>query len=404
MHVDDVDLLDRKTWAQPYDAYEVLRRDAPVWFDGVSSSWVITRYDDIRAVLGDPKTFSNVFATYSGTGFVPPPTLEARDDPDHRELRRLFEGAFSPGRIRQLESLVEDNAHALIDAFIGEGTCDLVSAFAVPLPLLIIGRQMGVPEQDIWKIKRWTDAWIMGFNGDSRTPDEVRHCERSAAEMHDYFQPIFDRLRIEPDDTLLSHLVNTVVPEWDRPMTDAELHIEMTADTFVGGAETSTNALSAGVMLLIRNPEVWQRVRSDVDRWIDPLVEEVLRLEAPVQSLFRRATRDVRIGGVDIPAESMINVRYGAGNRDETHYESPDAVDLERRRITSHLSFGFGVHACLGARLARRELHHGFRALATRLDTLEFVNPAADIVYQPNFVLRGIKELPIRFTPAGERT
>jgi cytochrome P450 len=214
-------------------------------------------------------------------------------------------------------------------------------------------------------------------------------------EAQHYFQAIFERLRREPDDTLLSDLVNTVIPEWGRTLTDEELHAEMMADTFVGGSETTTNALSAGVLLLIQNPEVWGQVKDDPDTYVPLLAEEVVRLEGPVQGLFRTAAVDVDLHGVTIPAGAVLNIRYAAANRDEQVFECPADMDLDRPSPRQHLAYGFGVHHCLGAPLARRELVLGFRALVDRVDEMWLVDGANDLRHQPNFCLRALERLHI---------
>ena len=211
-------------------------------------------------------------------------------------------------------------------------------------------------------------------------------------------------MRKEPDDTLLSDIVNMEIPEWGRTLNDNELHAEMMADTFVGGSETSTNAIAAGVMLLIQRPEAWAQLKSDPDKYLPPLVEEVLRLEGPVQGLFRVTRNDVELSGVMIPAGSTVNVRYAAANRDERHFECPADLDLDRQNTRTHLAFGAGTHFCLGAPLARRELLLGFKALVERVDEMWFLtnedgSPKNTFDIAPNFALRALKELHIGFTP-----
>jgi cytochrome P450 len=228
--------------------------------------------------------------------------------------------------------------------------------------------------------------------------EAVWSTEQEIAAQH-YFQPIFERLRDEPDDTLLSDLVNTVIPEWGRPLTDNELHAEMMADTFVGGSETTTNALAEGVRLLIENPSEWAKVKSDPDTYVPLLAEEVLRLEGPVQGLFRTAAVDVDLHGVTIPAGSVVNVRFAAANRDERQFEDAACMNLDRENLRSHVAFGFGTHHCLGAPLARRELTIGFRALVDRIEDMWFIEGANDFRHHPNFCLRALKELHIGFRP-----
>ncbi len=413
----DINLLDVKLQNCPYHAYQMLRDQAPVWRDPLTGFYVITRFDDLRDVLLDPTRFTNgiqggqgggrdrlnaeraqrMRQLYETKGWLPAPTLAGRDDPNHKQMRTMFNEAFRPKRINAMDPFVAATAYKLIDAFIADGHCDWVKQFAVPLPLIVIGHQVGVPERDIWQIKAWTDAWVQRL-GMMQTEDQERWSVEMEIEAQHYFQPIFEQLRKEPNDTLLSEMVNRVIPEWGRPLNDNELHAEMMADTFVGGSETSTNAISAGVMLLIENPQVWQQLKADPDRYLKTFVEEVLRLEGPVQGLFRTVAEDIELHGVTIPKGSMVNIRYAAANRDEREFACPEKLDLDRDKPGRHLAFGSGVHHCLGAPLARRELYWGFKALVDRVEDMAFTPGKNDFSVAPNFALRALKELHIDFT------
>jgi cytochrome P450 len=411
---DAINFLDPEIQECPYPAYELLREQAPVWRDPILGSYNITRYEDLRKVLLDTETFGNGRPRDSGTlpdgralkinnlykekGWVPEPTLAGRDDPNHKQMRAMFDIAFRAGKIKLLDPFVEETARRLVDAFIDDGQCEWVKAMAIPLPLIVIGKQMGAPEEDIWRIKAWTDAWVQRL-GMMQTEEEAIWSTEMEIEAQHYFQKIFDRVRKEPDDTLISEMVNRVIPEWGRPLTDAELHAEMMADTFVGGSETTTNALSAGIMMLGRDRKAWETLRSDPDKYLRTFIEEVLRLESPVQALFRIARKDIELHGVTIPAGAMINTRYAAANRDERHFECPEKIDLTRRNAASHLAFGSGVHHCLGAPLARRELYWGFKAFFDRVEDFELVKEKNTLRHHPNFALRALKELHITFTP-----
>lgn len=414
--LEEINFLDFKLQNCPYHAYEMLRDDAPVWIDPITGFYVITRFEDIRKLLLDTKNFSNdmrggqggsreqldseravrMNALYEEKGWVPGATLAGRDDPNHKQMRTMFNEAFKPKKIEGMDSFVRDTAYKLIDAFVDDGKCDWIKQYSVPLPLIVIGQQMGVPEEDIWKIKAWTDAWVQRL-GMMQTEEEEQWSVEMEIEAQHYFQPIFDRLRKEPDDTLLSDMVNRVIPEWERPLTDNELHAEMMADTFVGGSETTTNAIGYGLKLLIENPGVWQKLRSDPDRYLRTFCEEVVRLEGPVQGLFRMAANDVEMHGVLIPKGSMINVRYAAANRDEREFECPADLDLEREKPGRHIGFGSGIHHCLGAPLARRELFWAFQALIDRVDEMRFTPGANSFEVAPNFSLRAMQELHIEF-------
>ena len=422
--LDEINLLDVKLQNCPYHAYEMLRDEAPVWIDPTTGFYVITRFEDIRKLLLDTKNFSNdmrggqggsreqldsaravrMNTLYEEKGWVPGATLAGRDDPNHKQMRTMFNEAFKPKKIEGMDSFVRDTAYKLIDAFVDDGQCDWIKQYAVPLPLIVIGQQMGVPEADIWKIKAWTDAWVQRL-GMMQTEEEEQWSVEMEIEAQHYFQPIFERLRKEPDETLLSDMVNRVIPEWERPLTDNELHAEMMADTFVGGSETTTNAIGYGLKLLIENPDVWQKLRSNPDKYLRTFCEEVVRLEGPVQGLFRMAANDVEMHGVLIPKGAMINVRYAAANRDEREFECPTDLNLEREKPGRHIGFGSGIHHCLGAPLARRELFWAFQALIDRVDGMRFTLGANSFEVAPNFSLRAMQELRIEFDakPSGDR-
>lgn len=410
---DSVNLFDLETQQCPYDAYRTLRNDAPVYQCPHTGMYIVTRFDDVRRVLTDTDHFTNRLASLSDAaeptprqrrlndlfkkeGWLPAPTLAGRDDPNHKEMRAMFNRAFSPKRVKELDPEVRDLAYRLIDDFIDDGRCDWVSQLAVPLPLLIIGRQMGADLKDIWKIKEWTEAF---FHRISMMLDEEQEMAtvRKEIDAQHYFQPIFERLREKPDDTLLSALVNTVIEEWGRPLNDNELHAEMMADTFVGGSETTTNAISAGMKLLIEQKGVWEKLKSDPEQYIRPFTEEVLRLESPVQSLMRATSKAVELAGVVIPAGSLVNVRYAAANRDDRRFDNPDEIDLDRKGAGGHMAFGSGSHHCLGAPLARRELIWAFTALVDRIDDMWFEEEKNDFAYHPHFLLRSLKALHVEF-------
>ncbi len=412
-----INLFDPQVQQCPYEAYKTLRDEAPIYRIPSTPMFVVSRYDDVREVLMDPVRFrstamdqstrnspidvergNKITQRFSEKGWVPAPALAARDDPNHKQMRAMFNQAFKPSKIKEIDPQVEGLAYQLIDEFVGDGHCDWVKQFCIPLPLFIIGEQMGAKREDMWRIKGWTDAF---FHRISMMLPEDLHMEMIDREIEaqHYFQPIFERLRESPDDSLISVLVNTVIEEWGRPLNDNELHAEMMADTFVGGSETTTNALAAGMKLLIENKDVWQQLKSDPDRYMKIFVEEVVRLESPVQSLMRFTHEDVELAGETIPAGSVINVRYAAANRDERQFECPEKIDLERPKAGSHMGFGSGVHHCLGAPLARRELTWGFTAVVDRFEDMWFADGKNDFEYHPHFLLRSLKELHIEFEP-----
>ena len=249
---------------------------------------------------------------------------------------------------------------------------------------------------DVWQIKEWTDAWIKGLSvGLSR--EEALHYTDMEIQAQHYFQAIFEKLRKEPDDSLLSELVNTEVPGWGRTLTDNELHAEMMQDTFVGGSETTTNAISGGIMMLARQPEVWAQLKSDPELYLRTFCEEVVRLETPTQGMMRMAKNDYTLHGVKIPKGAQVDLRYASGNRDARHFDRPDEIDLTRKNAASHLGFSTGTHYCLGAPLARRELYWAFKAFIDHVEDFQLTPGANDLRHVPNYSLRILKELHIDY-------
>ena len=394
----------------PYEQYKTLRDDHPVYQDPDTGIYHVSRYEDVRYVLSNHELFSGnvrgrapserqlkVNNRFQERGWVPGPTLISRDEPNHKQMRAMFNEAFRPGRINQLDPFVESTARDLFAGIRKAGRCEWVRDFAVPLPLSIIVRQMGADTADLWRIKSWTDAFFKRISMMLSEDEEMATVDKEIEAQH-YFQPIFERLRERPDDTLLSELVNREIPEWGRTLTDNELHAEMMADTFVGGSETTTNALSAGVKLLAEQPETWEQLKSDPDKYLRTFIEEVLRLESPVQCLLRMATEEVEISGVELPAGAVIAVRYASANRDERRFDEPEQLDLDRIKPATHLAFGSGAHHCLGAPLARRELWWGFKVLTEEVETLNFAEDKNTFDVHPHFLLRSLKELHIEFT------
>ena len=408
----DLTLTDTEVLECPYPAYALLREKAPVYQDPVTGIYVVSRYSDQRKIALDYENFSNArpsndhanlkgnaraaYERFQEKGWVPGTSLAARDDPDHKHMRSIFDQAFRPKRIKEIDADVEALAYELVEDFIDDGHCDYVRQFAVPLPLFIICKQMGADMNDVWQIKKWTEAWIKGLSI-GLTKEEVLHYTDLEIEAQHYFQPIFDKLRQTPDDTLLSDLVNLEVPGWGRPLSTNELHAEMMQDTFVGGSETTTNAMSAGIMLLARDKDTWRTLRAAPERYLKTFCDEVVRLETPTQGMMRTAKNDYEMHGVTIPKGAQVDLRYASGNRDPEQFDEPDAINLKRKNAGSHLGFSTGTHYCLGSPLARRELYWGFKAFIDYVDDFDLAAGKNDLRHQPNYSLRILKALHIEF-------
>jgi cytochrome P450 len=406
-------LLDPQTIECPYDFYANLRAQAPVFLDPISGFYVVSRFDDVREILRDPATYSSddlqlIYAqinrkqamraamAFTRRGWLPARTIIARNDPAHRELRIVFDRLFKSSRIASIEPEIEQVATKLMRPILDKGHCDWVAEFAIPMPLLIIGKQMGANEQDLFQIRQWISAAAKRF-GLMANDEEFAQSVNSEIEAQHYFQPIFARLRTTPDDTYLSELVNTPIEEWARPLDDRELLAEIIWDFFGAGSETTTSALASGMMLLIQNLEILLRLKADPGRWLKPFIEEILRLESPIQGTYRIATRDVSLNGTTIPKNAIVNVRIGAANRDEGRFERPDALDLDRDHLSMHMAFGAGIHYCAGSALARRELFWGFKTFLARIGSVRFAPNKNDFAHGRSYILRSLNELHIEF-------
>jgi cytochrome P450 len=430
----ELDLFDPATNDCPYHAYRRLREEAPIWQDPLTGQYMVTRYADVRAILLDTERFSNEFGgsddlnhfvkavrptdpekarrqllmarqvdelqkLYEEEGVVTAPHVQALDDPKHMQVRRLFDVAFRREGLAERETVIVAEVDRLIDAFLPRGRCEFLAEFAVPLPLRMQAREVGITSPgELGALQDFADAWLMR-EGLTLSPEQMRESVEKEIEAQHIILRRIEEVRDEPDATLLSHLVHTVIPEWGRPLNTEELMAEVSLSTIVAGLTTTTHALANGIHLLLERPGVWEELKADPER-IDGFVEEALRLESPVQGLLRRAKVDVELHGVRIPAGGLVNVRFGSGNRDERQFFHPDDVDLARKRPRSHLAFGVGAHVCLGQGLARLELQHSFRSLVDRLDRIWLLEGSA--VERPmNFLVRTVKELHLGFEPSG---
>ena len=411
---DSITLLDKDVQKCPYHAYKKLREEHPVYLDPATGFHIISRFKDIKRVLKNPDIFGNTpmmestlvkqnirnrlrdNEIYKEKGWVPGLSLPFRDEPEHKQMRAVFDKAFRHSRVMELDGFIQRCAETLFDGFMDKGACDWVREMAIPLPLIVICHQMGAPEEDIWQIKDWTEAFFHRIGMMQPDEENLASLDKIIEAQH-YFQPMFERLRETPNDSFLSDLVNTVIEAWGRPLTDNELHASMMTDTFVGGSETTTNALGAGVMLLLENPNIWAQLKSDPDKYLPTFIEEVVRLESPVQGQYRFIREDTEIAGTPLEKGATLIIRYGAANRDAQKFENPETIDLDRPRAAAHLGFGMGNHHCLGATLARRELYWGFKTLTDQIASMRPAEGQGEYDFHPHYLFRSLKSLKIEF-------
>ncbi len=406
----DRSLAEAEIQENPYPYYRALH-ERPIFHDPKLGFYICSRYDLMRRILRDTRVFSNVGSQTMDFITAPPPevaeirrhmirqvdTLVTNDPPAHTRCRQMVDNPFTPRKVRStMRAAIDEIVARTIESFIEDGECDFVKAFAEPVPLLVIADQLGVPRADAPKFKQWSDASVAPL-GMMISPEEHIICTRQVKEMQDYFVEALEARRHAPRDDLLSHLIH-VREEGLRPLGLEEM-VSITQQLLVAGNETTTNALAAGMQLLIDRPEQQQKLRDDPSR-IRIFVEETLRMESPVQGLFRVVTEDVELEGVRIPAGARIMLRFAAANRDPSQYASADALDVCRRNAGTHLAFGAGIHHCLGAALAREEMHSAFEQILARMTDLHFLADRNDFRHYPNMLLRGLEHLWIGFSQA----
>ncbi len=393
-------------------AYYRAMHDKGFYFDEHLDMYVCANYALMREILRDPQLFSSVNSQNIAHMRTPPPEvlqiqaqmerpvniLVSSDPPEHGRIRGLLDGPFRRREIEKLRPKIQDIVNHTIDQFIARGEMDVVSEFAIPIPVTVIADILGLPRDKAEDIKAWSDASVEPLGlmiSDARWIE----CAKIILEFQNFISSELQARRAAPRDDLLSHLVHSV-DEHGNHLSLGEM-LGITSQLLVAGNETTTNGIAAGVQMLIENPQQQQMLRDDPSR-ILTFVNEVLRLEAPVQGLYRITTADTELHGVPVPQGSRIMIRFAAANRDGAKYDHPDELDVCRKNAGTHVGFGAGIHHCLGANLAREEMLQAFTFLLERVTNLRFKPGANDFSHHPNLVLRGLKALQVEFDAASQ--
>ena len=413
-----LDLYADPVRADPYPLLEELREAAPVlWVSQQGlESWIVTRYDDVRAVLADnrfvkapetvPEALRKFKAAFGNQVESDVRSLLATDPPDHTRLRRLVGKAFTPRRVDGLRRRAQQVTDGLLDAIDGDGgdrtgVVDLVEGLTIPLPVTMIGELVGVPAEDRADFKKWSDALLV-----VPRDEEGRRSRQAGAEaLRAYFADLVAERRrtmrpeLAPDaqPDLVSALL-TARDEGGR-LSEQEL-LSMLMVVLTAGHETTGNLIGNSVLALFDWPDRRRRLQADPGL-LRVAVEELLRFVGPVmQPTLRVASEDVEIGGVVIPAGSVVVCMLASANRDPRRFPAPDEFDVARED-NPHLGFGHGIHFCLGAPLARMEAETALGSLLRRFPDMELAAGRQKIPWRPSALLRGPAVLPVRLRPAG---
>ncbi len=387
----------------PFAAFARMRQEAPIYAHvspGGATTWYITRYEDVLAVLKDNDHFvKDVRNTKENKPAAPArPTLHQlinqnmlfADPPDHTRLRALVSQAFTPRRVEQTAPRIQATADELLDRVAARGQMELIADYALPLPLVVICEMLGIAAADQADVADWSQAIISpGGRGLGR-----RARNQKMRALVAYFERMFAERRRWPQDDLVTALVQARMEAGDR-LSEAELS-SMVALLLVTGFETTVNLIGNGVLALLLHPAQLTRLRANEGGW-DTAVEELLRYDGPVETSTTRWVRaDFTFKGHRMRRGDVVRVSLASANRDPAQFTDPDELDLARAD-NKHLAFGHGIHYCLGAPLARLEGQIGLQTLFGRFPTLRLAVPPEELVWRPGVLFRGLTKLPLQF-------
>lgn len=398
--------FDPQVLAHPYAYYQRLRREAPVYRDPHTDLVFVSSHARVLEVLRQPEQFSSNFGAglaggqsasaelkaVAAEGYPAVNTMLTADPPEHGRFRGLVNKAFTPRRVRGMSEDMEKTADELIDAFADRGSFEAVRDYAVLLPLTVIATQLGVPIEDLSKFRRWTDGFVTQLSGLAGEEDAIEAARR-IVEFQKYFAAKLEEARSEDREDIISTLVHARI-EGERPLDVAEC-LSILQQLLVAGHETTASSIAEGLLLLVQHPDQLALLLEDRSR-IPNCVEEVLRVVTPTQNMWRVVVADGELGGVELKAGSFLMLRFGAANRDEAVFTDPERFDILRENASDQIAFGHGIHFCIGAMLARKEMQVAFERLFDRLSGIRLA-PGFAPEHKPHMLLRCLSELPLEF-------
>ncbi|MEZ4297853.1 MAG: cytochrome P450 [Polyangiaceae bacterium] len=396
------DLLSPSFFADPHPVFHRMRSEDPVYFHPVLRHWVLTRYEDIQT-LGRDARFSAQRSAQFAVGLPPEVMpkfaeifgflshwLTLLDPPRHTVLRSLVSKAFTPQSIDALAPSVRQIVDEMLDGVVETGEMDLIRDLAFPLPALVIAKMLGVPREQLDVFKGHTDGLFLLIGAGIATVEAVDAAHRGVLGLQSMLSEIVEARRREPKDDLISRLLAV---EDEGVALQAQELMSMCALLLVAGHETTTHQIGNAVIALLEHPAELAKLKADPSL-MEGAVEELLRYDGPVMMLSRRATEAIEIGGKRIAEGDIVVGFIHAGNRDPAVFEDPDRLDVTRRGVRS-LSFGHGIHYCIGAALARLEARIALGEALRRLPGLRLATESAERL--PNLMIRGVAALPVRF-------
>jgi hypothetical protein len=397
-------LVSKEFLVDPYPILHRLREEDPVhWSDSIGG-WVLTRYDDIVTTFRDVTRFSNEGRLARAVEYLPAASrakfkifedhyrmksLIHSDPPDHTRLRALVTKAFSPRLVEAMRPRIQAIVNGLLDSVQGRGQMDVIRDLAVPLPVTVLAQIFGAPASDQMLFKGWADD-LLAFQGLNKPSEEtLAGSQKALVEIRGYLAGLIQERQRQPREDLLSELVAAEAE--GGKLSESEL-LNSCITLLVAGHETSTSMIGNGIYTLLSHPDQWRLLQSDPSL-LTSAIEEILRYESPVARQPRLMKQDTEMGGKQIRSGEMVFQMLNAANRDPAYFTEPDRFDITRQK-NRHLAFGFGIHFCVGATLARAEAHIVFSTVMERLPRIRLAEDKPDWDLQkPNS--RMLKTLPV---------
>ena len=399
----DMPLFDNETLKCPYHFDKTLRENAPVYQDPDTGVYIVSTYDLVREAHKTPAVFSNEFSLQKGSGEEIDADVAAAmgstydlgkgvlltvDDPQHQTYRGVVKSFFLAPSVARYRPWITEQANNIITDLPRGQSFDFIKNFTRPYPLSVIMHVLGMPLDMLGLAFKWTGAHVAALSqtGDK---DALIAAHADIKDQYDWFVGALNERRENPRDDLLSLIANATIDS--RPLTIEE-QISYCSQFMVAGNETTTATMAEGMRQLCLNPEQQQKIRDDRSL-IPNLVEETLRISSPTSNMWRTTKSEYTLGGVTIPKESMVLLKYFSSNHDESMFEQPMEFDVTRSNAKRHISFGFGAHVCIGQHLSKLEMIIAWETLFENSSNFVMNTEPTEMKYIPNVLLRGLEEI-----------
>jgi cytochrome P450 len=387
----------------PYPFYADARKQEPIFFSPFLQVWVVTRYEDVKTILRDPKCFSSAYADRV-TAFYTPETLSVlsqgiptaalltlSDPPTHTRGRQLLTKAFSARRVASLEPAIRHIATTSLEQILPLGLADFVTQFAIPYPLAVMLHLLSLPEEDLPQVRTWAEDLIK-LAGSFLSPEEQLSCAKGYLAFQQYMLAFLEQRRLDPRDDFISDLLAAVAQEQVQLSPEELLGTLLTVVS--AGVNTISDTLGICLYQLLTQRQHWETLQQNPDL-LPTIIEEMLRFDGPAPGTFRITTQEVEVAGVMIPKDALVYVALNSANHDEALFGNPEVFHPSRTNLKEHLTFGYGIHFCIGAPLARMELRVALECLS-HLPSLR-LGSDEPLQYHPSVLLRGPQHLLIQW-------